>query len=267
VSHESPPGSTVLERRGPRPDAVVRYARHPDGILDVHLPAGRPRGVVVLVHGGFWRAEYDRRHTRTAADALRAEGYAVVSPEYRRTGAAEDRRGGWPQTAEDVRAATAAAPAALAGLGVEAPPGLTVVGHSAGGHLALWLASEGLALDRVVALAPVGDLLDAHARGLGDGAVDAFLGGSPDARPGEYAAADPARRLQRPPGPSVVVLHGTEDDPVPVANSDWARRLPHVDLRVLPGVDHFAVLDPEAPAWADVLNAVAAPSPPPPPRG
>ena len=84
----------VLTRRAARPDAVLRYGDHPDQVLDLHLPptTDAPAPVVLLLHGGFWRQTYDRTHTRPIAQALAAEGWAVVTPEYRRTGG----DGGWP---------------------------------------------------------------------------------------------------------------------------------------------------------------------------
>jgi len=246
-----------LERTDPLPDAVVRYAEHPDGLLDLHLPAGDPVATVVLVHGGFWRSEWDRAHTRPVADALRQEGYLVASPEYRRTGAAGELAGGWPATCEDVRLAVERLPGLLAGLGIPVPGSTYALGHSAGGHLVLWLASERLQLDRVVALAPVGDLRDAYARDLDDGAVRALVGGSPEERPHVYAAADPATRLRVDPGMPITVLHGTADEHVPVANSRWAEQLPHVTLELLEGEDHFGVMTPGSSAWPSVVAALA----------
>ena len=248
----------VLTRASGLPDAVVRYADHPDGFVDLHLPAFPPRGLVVLVHGGFWRAEWDRRHTRPMAEALRAQGYVVATPEYRRTGAVGDAAGGWPQTPYDVRDAVAALPALLDGVGDGVPGPVALLGHSAGGHLVLWLASEGLDVDRVVALAPVGDLLDAEAQDLDEGAVRALLGGPSAEHPERYAAADPAHRLaaRSPDRPEVVVLHGTADQHVPVANSDWADENDHVTLRRLEGVAHFELIDPEEPVWREVLEAL-----------
>jgi acetyl esterase/lipase len=241
-----------LERTDPLPDAVVRYADHPDGLLDLHLPTGPPVATVVLVHGGFWRQEWDRTHTRPVADALRREGFLVATPEYRRTGG----DGGWPATCEDVRLAVERLPELLSGLGVPVAASTYVVGHSAGGHLALWLASEKLGLDRVVALAPVGDLRDGFARDLDGGAVRDLIGGSPEEFPHRYAAADPATRLRVDPGVPVAVLQGTADRQVPAANAAWARDLPHVDLRLLEGVDHFELMTPGSPAWPEVLAAV-----------
>jgi acetyl esterase/lipase len=238
----------------PAPDAVVRYADHPDGIADVYVPASPARGTVLWLHGGFWRAQWDRAHARVAADDLRRRGYLVALPEYRRTGARGARSGGWPATFEDVRTVAARLPDLLGDHDVVAR-GFMVAGHSAGGHLALWLASEALPIQRVVALAPVGDLRDGYARRLGGGAVRALMGGSPARHTADYDAADPAVRLQHPPACEVVVLHGTHDKAVPIANSEWTRGLPHVELRPLP-TGHFELIDPADPVWAEVLGAL-----------
>jgi acetyl esterase/lipase len=238
----------------PLPDAVVRYAAHDDGLIDVHLPVGVRDGarLVVLLHGGFWKQAYDRTHTRAVAAALAAEGLVVATPEYRRVGGA----GGWPATLEDVDAATAAVPRLLTGIGV-GTRGVTVVGHSAGGHLALWLANQPHPLDRVVGLAPVGDLRAAARDGLGDDATQRLLGGEPDDLPDRYDGADPAVRLATRPACEVRIVHGSADDVVPVTNSEGlVARHPWVDLRVLDGADHFDVMDPTSAAWPSVLAAV-----------
>lgn len=235
------------------PDAVLRYAAHEDGVVDVHAPDGEEaHPLVVLVHGGFWRQAFDRTHTRPLATALRNEGLVVATPEYRRVGG----RGGWPATADDVDAALGALPGLLEGIGLTTST-TTLVGHSAGGHLVLWLANRPHAVDRVVGLAPVGDLRAAARDRLGDGATQAFLGGEPDEAPQHYDAADPATRFDTRPDCEVVVVHGTEDANVPVGNSrGLAARHPFVDLRELPGADHFALIDPGSAAWPAVLSAV-----------
>lgn len=242
----------------PPPDAVVRYAPHDDGLVDVHLPAGprsaEPR-LLLLLHGGFWKAAYDRRHTRATAAALARAGFLVATPEYRRVAGA----GGWPATADDADLVTARAPDLLRGLGLPTA-GTTVVGHSAGGHLALWLAARPHRLDLVVGLAPVGDLRAAARDRLGDGAVQELLGGEPDEVPDRYAEADPSVLLVDPPACPVRVVHGADDDVVPVGNSrGLAAAHPWVDLRVVEGADHFAVMDPTSTAWAQVLTALDPP--------
>lgn len=259
--------SDVLTRAAALPDAVVRYGGHADALVDLHLPA-HPRGsspprspLVVLLHGGFWRTRFDRTHTRPLAEALAAQGIVVATPEYRRVGGTGELAGGWPTTAEDVSAAMAALPGLLEGLGVETTT-TTVVGHSAGGHLALLLAVEGRHVEthrlaRVVALAPVADLRAAARDRLSDGAVQDFLGGEPEEVPDRYDAADPMTLLGPGVGAELVVVHGTDDEVVPVEHSrGLAARHPQVHLVELAGADHLAPIDPLSEAWPSVLSVV-----------
>src|SRR5262245_48719296 len=97
----------VLSRPAPPPQATLPYGEHPDHVADVRLPHGyageeansaagtpeNPAPMVLFLHGGFWRHQYDRAHTGPLAAALATAGFVVVTPEYRRTGAAG---GGWP---------------------------------------------------------------------------------------------------------------------------------------------------------------------------
>lgn len=235
------------------PDAVVRYAAHDDGVVDVHLPASAGTApLILLVHGGFWKQAYDRVHTRPAAEALAAAGFVVATPEYRRVG----NGGGWPETAVDVDAAVAAVPGLLRGLGVTTT-GTTVVGHSAGGHLALWLANQPLELDLVVGLAPVADLRAAARLRLGDGATQALLGGEPEELPDVYAAADPMTRLSARPRCEVRIVHGTDDEDVPLSISrGLAEAHAFVSLDVVEGAGHMDLVDPGSAAWPSVLSAL-----------
>ncbi len=249
------PSDQVMPGLGETPDAVLRYAAHDDGLVDVHLPAAavdgpRPRPLVVHVHGGFWRTRYDRLHARPFAEGLVAQGYVVAVPEYRRG------PGAWPSTRDDLATVLDRLPDLLHGIGITTTT-TTVTGHSAGGHLALWLANEPCALDRVVALAPVGDLRQAAEWHTGAGAVVDFLGGTPQQRPQVYDAADPATRMrERPPVP-VVVVHGDRDDDVPVELSrGLSGRFDWLDYRELPGAGHHDVIDPGSPVWSAVLAAI-----------
>ena len=231
---------------GPLPDAVVRYADHDDAVIDLHLPEGAAERLVVLLHGGFWKSEWDRRHTRPMARALAAAGCVVATPEYRRVGAG----GGWPVTGDDVLSAVTGLPDLLGSLGIHSEPPV-VTGHSAGGQLALWLATTGVPVERVVALAPVCDLREAIRLDLGSGATLALLDGAdPD-------PADPMVLFTSRPSVGVVVVHDVDDDDVPLSLSrGFVERHPWVELREVPG-DHLGLIEPGSAAWPTVLSAVA----------
>jgi len=258
-----------MTRSANDPDLVLRYGDGPEQIIDVRLPAAPdasatgPAPTVVILHGGFWRAPFDRIHTRPMADGLAEAGFVAVTPEYRRTGQAG---GGWPGTLDDVGAALDALPSLLEA----AAPGradlshIVLTGHSAGGQLALWAASRraagALPVSGVVALAPVADLITADRTDLDDDAVRLLLGGSHDAVPDRYAAADPVQLV--PIGVRLIVLHGTADPWVPLEQSQAfaaaaAGAGDDVVLTELPGQDHYALIDPLSPAWSQVLAAIS----------
>jgi acetyl esterase/lipase len=234
---------------------VVRYGDHPDQLANLHLPAGEggPWPVVVIVHGGFWRERWDRTTVTPLARDLAARGYLAWNVEYRRVG---QEGGGWPGTLDDV----AAAVDALADVD-EADTGRVVaVGHSAGGHLALWLAGRDTPRVRVraaVSLAGVADLESGARAGLGDGAVADLLGGSPDEVPERYAHASPAALV--PLGVPQLLVHGGRDETVPPAQSrDFAESAraagDEVELVELARADHVDVIDPGHEAWAVVVE-------------
>ena len=225
---------------------MVRYADHDDAVIDLHLPEGPAERLVVLLHGGFWKAEYDRRHTRPMARALAEAGCTVATPEYRRVGAG----GGWPVTGDDVLDRGHPPPRALLGsLGIAAGTPV-VTGHSAGGQLALWLAGTGVPIERVVALAPVCDLREAIRLDLGAGAAQALLDGAdPD-------PADPMVLLTSRPSAGVVVIHGVDDDDVPLSLSrGLVERHPWVELHEVPG-GHMGLIEPGSAVWQTVLSAL-----------
>ena len=242
------PLTTLLGMAAPAdlPDAVLRYDDHEDAILDLHLPVS-PNGLtLLLLHGGFWKTAYDRTHTRAMAAALAAEGFLVATPEYRRVGVGG--AGGWPRTGADVRRAATRLPELLEGIGQEAGT-LRITGHSAGGHLALWLATQ-VPADRVVALAPVCDLREAIRLGLGSDAARAFLG---EIDPDE---ADPMVLLDQRPDTDVRIVHGVDDDVVPVGLArNLVARHPWITLDEVPG-GHFEVIEPGSVAWPAVLRAL-----------
>ena len=241
---------------------VHAYGAHPDQFLELTVPAGAaesgPVPVVVVLHGGFWRAAYGIELARPLAADLAAHGMAAVSVEYRRVGA----DGGWPETVLDVAAAVDSLAPLEETAGLDLAD-VTLVGHSAGGHLAAWAAGRGRLPDdapgarpkieatAVVLQAGVLDLVRADEQRLGDGAVRAFLGAGPAEAPDRYAAADPVRLL--PTGADVLCVHGAADDVVPPEQSERyaaAARAAgdRVDLRVVPG-DHMVLIDPAAEPW------------------
>lgn len=219
------------------PDRTLRYGEHPSQVVDCY-GAAPPR--IAVLHGGFWRERYDRTHLTPFAAALAGHGMPVALIEYRRIGGG----GGHPATFEDVGAA-------LATVAAEAGGPVLLVGHSAGGHLALWAAARHPErLRHTVAVAAVADLERAARLGLGGDAVPALLG--PD-WPRLLPETDP---LRLPPGGPVTLVHGTADDQVPLELSlDYADRHPGQLLR-LPGVGHYAPFVPRSAAFTTLALAL-----------
>jgi acetyl esterase/lipase len=212
----------------------------------------RARGITVaLVHGGFWREQYDRAHQSPLAEALARDGFHVASLEYPRIGMPG---GGWPGTGTSLLARVESVHA-----DTHLPDRVVVVGHSAGGHLALWLASHDRApwLSGVLAVAPAADLGEVARLGLSDGAAAALVGGTPDDLPDAWADADPAR--QRLTVPAVIVT-GDRDDVVPasVVERYVSSRSPDEPLHtaVARSADHFDLIDPDHPAYLLLLSEV-----------
>jgi acetyl esterase/lipase len=253
----------------PAPDHRLAYGEHPLQFGELRLPAGPgPHPVAVLFHGGCWRAEYDLAHVSHMGAALAAAGVAVWTPEYRRVG---DEGGGWPATFEDA----AAGLAALADIAREHNLDLdrvVLVGHSAGGHLALWLAGRHnlpashplhaapARIRGAVSLAGITDL-ERYAEGTRgcNAAVPLLMGGIPAEQPERYAAASPARLL--PLGAPQRLLHGALDPIVPLEqSSDYAARAAErgdtVRVEFIDGAGHFDLIAPFAPAWPRVEAAV-----------
>jgi len=255
-----------LLRRG----RTLSYGSDRSQRADLYLPAGDgPHPVMVVIHGGSWQARYGRVVMRGLSGDLLRRGWAAWNIEYRRVG----NGGGWPHTFADVAAAIdhlgeLAAPIDLARV--------HVLGHSAGGHLALWAAArehlppgapgfrEGgprVQLRRAIAQAGVCDLTGAHARWHG-GAAAALMGGGPQQLPDRYALGDPARLpAARMP---VLLVHGLADETVSIELSRSYLRSAsagggEVQLVELagPAGRHRAHIDPRGAAWAEVLRWLA----------
>jgi acetyl esterase/lipase len=244
------------------------YGAHPAQAADLALPPSGPaRGVVLLIHGGYWRARYDRSLQHDVAADLVSAGWAVWNLGYRGVGPGPTSGGGWPDTYRDVAAGIdALAPVAAEhrlDLGV-----LVALGHSAGGALALWAAGRHrlpagvpgagprVSPSAVIAQAAICDL-DAGARqALGAGAIVDLMGAHPDAAPDRYALASPAALL--PLGVPVLLVTGAGDDTVPVQQSAAfaaaaGRAGDDVRLEIVPGEGHFGHLDPGSASWAVAL--------------
>ncbi|MFD2091503.1 alpha/beta hydrolase family protein [Blastococcus deserti] len=236
---------SVLTRPASAPDAVLAYGRDEEQVADVRFArrGADDRPVVVLLHGGFWRPQYDRVHVRPMTEALAGAGWSSVTPEYRRVPGRPDLAVG------DVHAAVRA----VAGWPDVAGRPVVLVGHSAGGHLALQAAATlepPHAAAGVLALAPVADLRRAQELRLDGDAVPAFLGEDAAARPD----LDPAR-LPTPVG-AVRIVHGTGDGIVPLEVSrSYVRHHPGAVLTSVEG-GHFAVIDPRSAAWPTVLGCL-----------
>jgi len=255
----------------PRPAADLRLAYGSDPLQfgELRLPAGPgPHPVAVVIHGGCWLAEYDLGYMSGLAAALAEAGVATWSIEYRRVG---DPGGGWPGTFTDV----AAAADHLRELAADHHLDLgrvVAVGHSAGGHLALWLAARhGLAADDplrgpsplplagVVALAGIPDLA-AFAAPEGCGAAVApLLGGEPAGVSERLHRASPIERL--PLGLPQVLVVGGLDTIVPAEQAERyaaAAAAAGESVRVLPitAAGHFELVVPGSVAWPSVRDAV-----------
>jgi acetyl esterase/lipase len=212
------------------------------------LPDSREAApLVVLIHGGFWRAGKSLALTEPLAAAIREAGLAVWNIEYRAGEPDHD----WPATLADITAAVDFA-ATLADR-------LVLVGHSAGGHLALRAAaSRATRAEAVVSLAGICDMTAGARLGLGEHAVRDFLGGTPEEQPQRYAAACPARQL--PLGVPQVLIHGLADDRVPVDISRGYARAARaagdrVELIEVAG-DHRALIEPATGAGRTVVSVI-----------
>ncbi len=265
----------LLKRPAAKPDARIAYGGAPSQFVELWLPSGPgPFPVAVLIHGGCWRADLPGIElVDAAAQDLRKRGIAVWDIEYRRLG---EPGGGYPGTYQDVATA-------VDRLRSEGPryrlklERVVAVGHSAGGHLALWAAArhrlasssplhtaDPLPIAAVVSLGGFSDL-ERQARAIaspcGKGVVSAIVGAPSVARPNVYSDTSPAALL--PLGVRQVLIHGSLDTiSPPVVDLRYREQAAaagdRVEARTIAGAGHFELISPSEPAWLTAAGMVQA---------
>jgi acetyl esterase/lipase len=235
----------------PAADVRLAYGPEPKQFGDLRLPTvDRLCPLAVVVHGGAWKATYNLIHTGHLCIALGKAGIATWNVEYRSCG---DVEGKWPGAGIDVAAAVRFVEELVERYPLD-PERVVLVGHSAGGQLALW-ASKPARLP-VVALAGVSDLRESAERIGPGGAVATFMAGMPREIPDRYAEASPRELL--PLGVRQILVHGTKDPEVPYAMSERyvEEAGGEAELVTLEGAGHFEPIDPQAPEWPRTVEAV-----------
>jgi acetyl esterase/lipase len=250
----------ILAIKPPPADVRLPYGEDPNQFLDLRLPSTKGlHPLVINIHGGFWRAKYNLDHAGHLCAALTSKGIATANLEFRRVG---NEGGAWPNTFADIRSAYHFLRQNALRHGIDAER-IVVVGHSAGGQLALCLTAHEPALTRVVSLAGVVDLLRAYQLHLSNDAVVEFLRGTPTEIPDHYHEADPMQLSM--PYVHQWLIHGAADDVVPVAFSrDYVaakqklsgKLREDAQLREIAGADHFDLIDPRSGPWKQVEQTI-----------
>jgi len=259
----------ILDRSPPLFDVRIRYGDDPSQFAQLRFPKGKgPFPLLFVVHGGFWQSQYDLSHIGHLCAAFTSTGIITSNIEYRRIG---NPGGGWPGTFHDISLATRNI---LQYLSIDPrfdQARTAIIGHSAGGHLALWLVgshriskssplhNDQKQIRRAISLAGVSDLRSAWQKKLGHNTVTRLMGGTPDQHPERYDVGSPIELL--PTGARHVLVHGTADDTVPLSQSEtFAERAEKLGNRTtlikLDGIGHYELIDPESEAWPPVVRAV-----------
>ena len=259
----------ILRIPPPPPGERIAYGSDPLQFGDLRLPDGKgPHPVAIVIHGGFWRAAYDLEHIGHVCAALQQAGIATWSLEYRRVG---NPGGGWPGTFQDVALGADDVRKIAAKYNLDLNR-VVAVGHSAGGHLALWLGTrkglpkdsllyspDPLSLHGIVSLAGVADLRRAWELKLSNTVVADFLGGSPYEVDDRYRLGSPIERL--PLGITQRLIHGTADANVPYDISTnyvsaAKARGDKAELVTLEDAHHFELIDPRTKEFETVKRTV-----------
>ena len=252
----------------PPPDHRIPYGDDPLQFGDLRIPEGEgPHPVIIFIHGGQWKAEFDISHSDKMTDGLTRFGFATWSLEYRRIG---NDGGGWPGTFLDIGAGADH----LRSIADEYKLDLDRViamGHSAGGHLAIWLASRAIipvesaihtddpiTIHGVLGLAPAADLTALHVTEFCGEIIDALMGGSPQDVPEHYRWGDP---MQISPDKTRKLLVLGNHDSVwsPFGQSYYDKALwrgDHIRITIAQDSGHFELIDPDHDTFNIVLAAM-----------
>ena len=251
----------ILSRQAPPADLRLPYGTDPNQFIDLRLPQNKakPHPLVINIHGGFWRAKYSLDHAGHLCAALTAKELATANLEYRRVG---NEGGAWPGTFADIRSAYQFLIQNAQKHNFDAQK-VVVIGHSAGGQLALCLPAHESRVGAAISLAGVVDLQRAYQLHLSHDAVVEFLRGTPAEVPDHYREANPmqlsitkARQW---------LIHGTSDDVVPPSFSrDYValkqrrsgKEQEDAHLLEVPGADHYDLIDPRSKAWNSIEQIV-----------
>lgn len=231
---------SVFELPHKKPDRSISYGKSEDQVIDFYYSSNPNNPIIVLIHGGYWRPEYDRKHLAPFANALSTVGWSVALIEYRRIIGNPD-------------AMLADTKSAIARVKEEFPR-IILIGHSAGGQLALVLSNAVEAIG-TIALAPVTDLVRGEELDLDEGAVSDFLGCPALLR----SDLDPMR-LPAPSNPTTII-HGELDARVPVEFSrDYVGQASGADVHLIEveGVGHFELIDPRSSIFAQISRVLTA---------
>jgi acetyl esterase/lipase len=250
----------------------IFYGDHPSQFGVLRLPeSSEPSPVIVLIHGGFWQSKYNLEENTSIAEDLTRRGYATWNIEYRRIG---EELEGWKSIFNDVVDAINHLSIIKESYHIDLS-NVIVMGHSAGGHLALWVASRintsktddvfnelAIPIQKVLSLAGVTDLKkmwEIHEQKGIKSPVAALLGGAPKEVPNRYKITSPIELL--PFDVEQVLIHGELDRHVPVELSkkyyqSALEKGDKVKLVVLPDIEHFKVIDPTSSAWDIVVESI-----------